>query len=250
MCTEADWEKRESRMAVLNLKLYFAPDSCARVPLIALEEIGCPYELEVIAFMKAQHRSAEYLALNPKGKIPTLVIEGSPLTENVAILSWLADHFPEARLLPQSGNLLSRAQVIADLAYCASGLHPIVTRLRIPHFFCDTDEGKRRVFAMAQAAMQPHFDLINERLANQAWWYGDRWSIVDAYVNWVWFRVTGTDFDTSAFPHYGRHNSDMLLRPSVKRALNRSAKVAEALAAQGLDVKFSGVGAVTPSFNQ
>jgi glutathione S-transferase len=237
-------------MTPTNLTLYFAPDSCARVPLIALEEIGCPYELEVIAFMKAQHRSAEYLALNPKGKIPTLIIDGRPLTENVAILLWLADRFPESGLLPEPSSPLARAQVVADLAYCASGLHPIVTRLRLPNFFCDTDGGKRRVFEMGEVAMQPHFDMIDERLAKQAWWYGERWSIVDAYINWVWFRVTGTDFDASAFTHFSRHNSEMLSRPATQRALKRSADVAVALAAQGLDVKFSGTGAVTPSFNQ
>jgi len=63
------------------LTLYFAPDSCARVPLIALEEIGAPYRIEVVAFMSGQHRSAEYLALNPKGKVPTLVVDGEPLSE-------------------------------------------------------------------------------------------------------------------------------------------------------------------------
>ena len=124
-----------------DITLYFAPDSCARVPLIALEEIGQPYRLEVVAFMKGQHRSDEYLALNPQGKVPTLVVDGNVLTENVAILSWLSDRFPQARLLPPAKDSWSRAQQISDLAYCASGLHPLVTRLRIPQFFCDVPQG-------------------------------------------------------------------------------------------------------------
>src|SRR5882762_4049265 len=175
-----------------EMTLYFAPDSCARVPLIALEEIGAPYRIEVVAFMSGQHRSAEYLALNPKGKVPTLVVDGEPLSENVAILTWLAERFPQADLLPTPENSFSRARLISDLAYCASGLHPIVTRLRIPQFFCDTPDGSRRVFEMAEGAIRPNFDLIDKRFADNLWWYGDRWSIVDAYVNWVWFRVTGT----------------------------------------------------------
>ena len=221
------------------LTLYFAPDSCARVPLIALEETGAPYRIEVVAFMRGQHRSAEYLALNPKGKVPTLLIDGEPLTENVAILTWLAERFPQADLLPTPENSFGRARLIADLAYCASGLHPIVTRLRIPQFFCDAPDGSRRVFEMAEAAIRPNFDLIDKRFADNLWWYGDRWSIVDAYVNWVWFRVAGTKFDGSTYPNLRRHDAEMQQRPAVKRALAISTEVAEGLAAQGLAVKFT-----------
>ena len=228
-----------------DMTLYFAPDSCARVPLIALEEIGHPYNLEVVAFMKGQHRSAEYLAINPKGKVPTLIAEGEVLTENVAILHWLSERFPEAQLLPEVCSGWDRAQQISDLAYCASGLHPIVTRLRIPQFFCDTAQCVSRVFAMAETAMRPNFALIDRRLASNRWWYGKRWSIVDAYINWVWFRVTGTGFDATEFTNFARHNQDMRHRPAVARALRRSGETAEWLAAQGLAVRFSGPGAVS-----
>src|SRR5258708_21237858 len=81
---------------VPTFTLHFAPDTCARVPLIALEEIGCPYRIEIVAFAKGQHRSPDYLALNPQGKVPTLIVDGRPLSENVPILSWLARAFPEA----------------------------------------------------------------------------------------------------------------------------------------------------------
>lgn len=226
-----------------ELTLYFAPDTCARVTMIALEEVGQPFEVEVIAFMKGQHRSEAYLGLNPSGKVPTLVIDGQPLTENVAILSWLADRFPEARLLPQADGL-DRFLQLADLAYCASGLHPIVTRLRIPHFFCDLPEARQRVFDMAEAAMKLHFALIDKRLGESTWWYGDHWSVMDAYINWVWFRVTGTDFDASAYPNFARHDADMKKRPAVMRALARNAEIAASLAEQGLAVSFSGSGAV------
>lgn len=229
-----------------ELTLHFAPDTCARVPLIALEEIGCPYSLEVIAFMKGQHRSPEYLAINPTGRVPTLVIDGQPLVENIAILSWLAAQFPDAALLPSATGLDSFHQ-LSDLAWCASGLHPVVTRLRIPHFFCDLPEGRDRVFAMAESAMKLNFALIEERLNRSRWWYGDTWSIVDAYLNWVWFRVTGTSFDASEFPNFARHDREIRSRPSVNRALNRNTEVASVLAAQGLAVSFSGPGAVMPA---
>jgi len=231
---------------MIAMTLYFAPDSCARVPLIALEEIGRHYNLEVVAFMKGQHRSPEYLALNPKGKVPTLVVNGEALTENVAILTWLSVRFPDAHLLPEVENSFAKAHQIEDLAFCASGLHPLVTRLRIPQFFCDTPEGATRVFEMAEVAMRPNFALIDQRLAGKQWWYGERWSIMDAYINRVWFRVIGTQFDGSAYRNLARHDTDQKLRPAVARALSISKEVSDGLAAQGLAVKFSGVGAVNP----
>lgn len=228
---------------MIQLTLHFAPDTCARVPLIALEEIGCPYTLEVVAFMRGQHRSPDYLRLNPSGKVPTLIIDGAPLTENVAILSWLNSRFPDARLLPPADEM-GRVRQLSDLAYCASGLHPIVTRLRIPHFFCDLPEARQRVFDMAVAAMRLHFPVIDARLAENRWWYGDEWSVLDAYINWVWFRVSGTDFDVSEYPNFARHDADMMRRPAVMRALERNSQVAASLADQGLAVSFDGPNAV------
>lgn len=227
-----------------NLTLYFAPDTCGRVPLTALEEIGCDYSLEIVAFMKGQHRSSGYLDINPKGKVPTLVIDGKPLSENVAILIWLNATYPEAGLLPRADNVFDQATLLSDLAFCASGLHPIVTRLRIPHFFCDLPEATDRVFDMAATAMRLNFSIIEERLKNGRWWYGEEWSVLDAYINWVWFRVTGTRFDASAYPNFARHDADMKTRPAVQRALAVNRKVADDLAAQGLAVRFNGPGAV------
>jgi glutathione S-transferase len=97
---------------------------------------------------------------------------------------------------------------------------------------------------MAEAAMRPNFELIERRLADNEWWFGEQWSIMDAYINWVWFRVTGTAFDASEYPNFGRHDRRIRERPSVQRALQRNREAAEQLDAQGLAVKFSGEGAV------
>jgi glutathione S-transferase len=185
--------------------------------------------------------SPEYLALNPKGKVPVLIVDGRTLTENVAILTWLATHFPEAELLPKHASAFDQARITADLAFYASLLHPIVTRLRIPQYFCDTPDGIRRVFALADTAMRPNFALIDQRLSDNEWWYGDRWSIMDAYINWVWFRVAGTDFDVSPFAHFARHDAAITQRPSVERALRRSEEAAAWLAERtGGEVQRSG----------
>jgi glutathione S-transferase len=227
-----------------ELKLYFAPDSCSRVTLIALEETGKPYSLEVVAFMKGEHRSPEYLSLNPKGKVPTLLVNGEALTENVAILSWLNGQYPDSALLPRVLDPMSRARQLADLSFCASGLHPIVTRLRVPQYFCDTVEGMARVGELATAAMKMNLGWVEQRLGEQPWWYGRDWSIMDAYINWIWFRITGAGFDAADYPNLVRHDQEIRRRPSVVRALAVSERVSKDLEARGLAVKFTGAGAV------
>ncbi len=220
-----------------HLRLYFAPDTCARVPLTALEQIGCDYDLEVVAFMKGQHRSPDYLRLNPSGKVPTLIVDGEALMENVAINLWLADTFPDAGLLPRAHGL-AKARQLSDLAYCASGLHPIVTRLRIPQMFCTSPEAKSEVFATAEVAMHKQFAVLERRLGHSQWWYESGWSIIDSYINWVWFRVSGTDFDGSSYSALARHDLDVQARPAVQRMLERNAEITRALETHGLAPSF------------
>ena len=115
-----------------ELTLFVAPNTCARVPTIALEEIGVPFDTTLIRTAANQQNSPEFLKLNPKGKVPTLLIDGAVLTENVAILTWLAAHYPQAELLPPTDDPLQRARQTADLAFFAGTVHPTVTRIAMP----------------------------------------------------------------------------------------------------------------------
>lgn len=215
-------------------KLYMAPGTCARVSAIALEEAGVPFETVVVRFMKGEHKSPEFRKLNPAGKVPALIIDGEALTENVAIVSYLNERHPEARLMPMPVGLLDKHRQLADLCYCASTLHPLVTRIRMSAFF-GGEEAAAKVYAIASSAMQEHFRLIESRLAAQGpWWYGRHWSMVDAYLYWVYWRVTGAEFDASAFPLYQAHAEEMERRPSVRRALAREAAAQKVLEAEGL----------------
>lgn len=216
-----------------NIKLYMAPGTCARVPCIALEEAGEHFETVVVRFMKGEHKSPEYRRLNPKGKVPTLVIDGEPLTENVAIALHLAERYPDARLLPVAESALERHRIVADLSYCAATLHPIVTRIRMPHFLAGK-ESAGRVWQAGCEAMKEHFALIEERLMNQAWWYGDTWSVLDAYLYWIYWRVAGAEFDVAPYPRFGAHTERMESRPAVQRALKREAAAQAILEKEGL----------------
>lgn len=222
----------------MELTLYYAPDTCARVTMIALEEIGLPYEARLISFVRGDHRSDWFAAHNPRGRVPTLMVDGAALTENMAILHWLAGQFPAAQLLPQTDDAFANARVLADLAWCASGLHPLVTRMRLPQFFCTQPDSSPNVRALAEAGIAAEFARIEDRLAHGPWWYGDRWSIIDAYINWIWFRVTGCGLDASPYPCLRDHDRRLVERPSVRRTFDIHAAASRRLADEGLAVNF------------
>ena len=217
-----------------ELKLFVSPGSCARVPTIALEEVGVPFDTELVRTAINQQKSPEYLKVNPKGKVPVLVVDGVPMSENVAILSWINRTFPDANLLPKAADDFEACQQIGDLAFCSGTVHPFVTRIAMPmKFISDVDLSFDIVRSKGKEDMQPVMAMINDRLANQPWWYGDDWSVVDGYLFWVWWRITGVGFDPAPFPHIQDHISRIQERPSVQRAMAREAANVEILKAEG-----------------
>ena len=213
--------------------LFFAPATCARVALTALEEVGEPFEVRTVIFMRGDNRSPEFLAVNPKGKVPALIIDDLCLSENVATLDYLANRFPDAALLPAADSPAARAERLADLAFCAATLHPIVTRIRISPMIAGP-QAARAVYEGACKAMDPNFALIEARLAKRTWWYGETWSIMDAYLNWVFARVDGARYDTARFPAFSAHHAAHTARPATQRMLAREAMIQNELAEQGM----------------
>ncbi|MGR3500930.1 glutathione S-transferase family protein [Pseudaestuariivita sp.] len=218
-----------------ELKLFVAPNTCARVPTIALEEIGVSFETELIRTAAGQQTSPEFLAINPKGKVPTLLIDGAPLTENVAILRWLAASYPEAKLLPEPLDALEAARQTADLAFFAGTVHPVVTRIAMPmKMIPDAAQSFETVRPKGTEDMRKIMAMIDARLEDGPWWYGAEWSVVDGYLFWVWSRITGVGFDGSDFAHITRHFALSQERPAVQRAMAREARNIETLEAEGL----------------
>ena len=217
-----------------DLKLFVAPNTCARVPTIALEEIGVPFETDLVRVAINQQKSPEFLKLNPKGKVPTLLIDGVPLTENVAILTWLNAEFPQANLLPKTDSTFAALEQTADLAFFAGTVHPTVTRVAMPLKFI---EDKALSFEIVRPVgiqeMHKIMEMIDVRLENGPWWYGDTWSVVDGYLYWVWGRITGVGYPGEAFKNIQRHYALSNERPAVQRAMAREAANVEILKADG-----------------
>ncbi len=213
--------------------LYMAPYTCARVTAIALEEAGVAFDTCLVRFLKGEHKSPEFKRFNPKGKVPALAIDGTVLTENVAILTYLAERFPDARLMPVAATAAERAHQIADLCFCSATLHPLVTRIRMPMFFAGPDNAPV-VKHTAEQAMDEYFQLVEDRLADGPWWYGDAWSAMDGYLYWVFWRVEGAGYDVSRYPRFTAHARAMEQRPAVQRAEAREEEAQRQLEAEGV----------------
>ena len=117
----------------MKIQLYYAPTTCALAPWATLTEAGANFETVAMNFRKAEHMSPEYLAINPKHKVPLLIVDGVKLTESVAIQIWIAENFPAAKLLP--AEPMQRLQAISMMSWCSSGIHPHLARINSPAKF-------------------------------------------------------------------------------------------------------------------
>lgn len=177
--------------------LYFFPLSCARVAMVALEQTGLDYEVEIVNLMAHDQKSPDYLAINLVGKVPAVRIDGGVLTENVAIILYLAERFPKAMLLPATSDLLQVAAVRADLLWCATTMHPLIRQLRATHHYTLGDLAP--VKQKAADLMAVEFERLEQRLDGR-WWFGEQWSMVDAYLGWIISAFTSIGSDLSPFP--------------------------------------------------
>lgn len=216
------------------MTLWFAPNTCARVALTALEEIGEPFETRLIAFMAGDHRKPDFLAVNPAGKVPALETPQGVLVQNGAILTYLAERYPDAGLLPQPQDPFGRALIRAELFRCSSDLHPLVTRFVMAAMISTDEADAPRIREKAAESLLMQLRPINARLESGDWYLGQHWSVLDAYLAWIWFRITGTGFDAGAFPALSAHYARAIARPSAQAALAREAQAERDLEARGL----------------
>jgi glutathione S-transferase len=190
------------------LTLYLSPGSSSMAVHIALHEIGVPFESRPVSFANREQHMPVYLAVNPEGKVPTLLIEGRPLTEVAAILYYLAKRFPEAGLWPV-GGVEAEAQAISWMSFIASTIHP--ARRIGP-------ERWREVFGIAE-----------RRLAGSEWTVG-RYSIADIHLFRLYWRFVGSmKPEPGDFPGLSAHYERMMARPAVRRTIEIESTIGYAL---------------------
>jgi glutathione S-transferase len=167
-----------------------------------------PFESRPISFAKREQHAPDYLAINPEGKVPTLLIDGRPLTEVAAILYYLANRFPEAGLWPP-GGLEAEAEAISWMSFIASTIHP-ARRIGVERW--------REVF-----------DIAERRLGGRQWTV-ERYSIADIHLFRLYWRFVNTVKPAPAgLPGLSAHYGRMMERPAVRRTIEIEGAIGYAL---------------------
>ena len=209
-------------MADGKLKLYYSPGSCALAPHIALEETGADYEPVRVNLPGGEQNTPDYRRINFKGRVPALADGDFVVTENPAVLRYIARRFPTAALWPDDPR--DEARCAEWLAWMSSTIHVAYAHVRRPERYATGEEAIANVVAKGKATCRELWGNVDERLARGPWAVGERYSVADPYLTvfWTWGRGSVLGFDMAAdYPNWTAHARRMGERPAVQRAFAR-----------------------------
>lgn len=209
----------------MTYQLFYSPGACSLAAHIVLEEVSAPFELKRVDFAAGEQRGEAFRALNPKGRVPVLVIPGEPqtLTELSAILFYLARRHPDFGLVP-IGEPLAEARVEEQLSWLTGWVHGVgFALIWRPERFTDEAGAREAMAARGKAIVETAFAAIEARLADdRTWSMGTRFSIVDPLllVLFRWGNRIGLAMG-ERYPAWSRLAWRMVDRPAVTRVLER-----------------------------
>jgi len=203
------------------LKLFYAPNACSLAPHIALNEAGADYEAIKVDTQKGEQRSAPYLALNPKGRVPTLITDEGTLTEVPVLLGHIARSFPGANLAPPPGFKFFEMQSFNS--YLASTIHITYAHIFRPERYADSDAAKAEIRAKAPKVLREQLQLIEDRFADgREWVHGPQYTVSDPYLYVFarWLERDGVG-GSAALPKLAAHRARVQARDAVKKTLEQ-----------------------------
>jgi glutathione S-transferase len=200
------------------LKLFYARGTCALASLIALEEAGAAYETVRVDFRADDQRKPEYLAINPKGRVPSLVTDRGVLTETPAILVYIAQRFPTAKLAPLD-DPFEFARLQAFTSYLCSTVHIAHAHGRRGYRWADDPAALEDMRRKVPQTVGDCFALIEREMFKGPWVMGDAYTICDPYLYTLASWMEGDGVDSARFPAILDHSRRMAGRPAVQRAL-------------------------------
>jgi glutathione S-transferase len=185
-------------------------------PHAALAEAGAGYELVRVDLDEHGQPSPDYLALNPWGRVPTLVDGDLVLTESAAIVLHVADRFPDTRLLPPVGSS-ERAEAYRWLVYLTNTVQATYLRWRYPERYTADPAGEAGIVACEAETLRLHFDRIDEQLAARPWLAGGERTVADLFLFMLTRWARSQELPAWERPHLREHFLRVLERPGVAR---------------------------------
>ena len=201
------------------LTFYYSPGACSMASHLGLEESGAPYELKPTLLPKGEHKTAAYLKINPRAKVPALSVDGKVITENTAILSYLARRYPEKRLFPE--DLVDQARCISHMAWLSNTVHPSFTHINRPERFVAEEAMFPAIKDMGRKNFWANLQEIDGLLAGKDWIMGAQFTVADCYtlVFYGWGRRI--DLPLHELKNYTAFKDRIMKRPAVRKILER-----------------------------
>jgi glutathione S-transferase len=198
--------------------LYFAPHTCALASHVALIEAGADYALQRVDFARAEQREASYLAVNPKGRVPAMATPRGILTETPAMLAFIAQNFPAARLAPLD-DAFAFAEVQAFNSFICSTLHVAHAHRMRGHRWADDPAAIAAMQRKVPESVAACYELIERHMLKGPWVMGERYTICDPYLFTLaqWLEDDGVD--PGRFPGVIAHRERVAARPAVQQAI-------------------------------
>lgn len=201
------------------LTLFYSPGACSLASHIALEEAGAAYDAKRVDLSKGEQHAPEFVAINPKAKVPALLTPMGVLTESPAILTWVADSHPYANLWP--ADPWDRAQAMSLIAWLSGTVHGTAfAGVFRPARFTADEAAHEAIRADSRKRVAQHFAEIEERIGGRAWMF-DQFSIADLYV--LVFRrwAARLGMDLTAYPGLVALADRVAARPAAQVVLAR-----------------------------
>jgi glutathione S-transferase len=200
------------------MKLYFAPGTCALASHIALIDAGAEHEAIFVSFKNDEQRNPSYTAINPKARVPSLVTDRGVLTETPAILAFIAQSYPQAKLAPTDPYDFAQAQSFNN--YLCSTVHIAHAHRMRGYRWADEETSFADMKRKVPQTVGECFALIEQTMFKGPWVLGDTYSICDPYLFTLAQWMEGDSVDPARFPKIADHRRRMSERASVRQALD------------------------------
>ena len=200
------------------LKLYYATGTCALATYMTLEEAGADYTAERLSFKDNQQNSPDYLAINPKGRVPALVTDRGVLTETPAMLAYIAQTLPKAKLAPLD-DPFDFAQVQSFNSYLCSTVHINHAHKMRGARWATEESTFADMKRMIPKTMGACFGLIERDMLQGPWVMGENYTVGDAYLYTLTLWLDGDGVDIATLPKVKAHRAAMESRPAVQKVL-------------------------------
>ena len=205
------------------LTLYFSPGACSMASHIGLEETGAPYEEKPTLLPKGEQKTEAYLKINPRGKVPALSVDGKVITENTAILTYLARRFPEKNLIP--ADPVEEARCIATMAWFSNIVHPSYQRQMRPERFAEGEAAQATVKETGRKSFWANCQEIDSLLRGKDWMMGNQYTVADGYALVFYGWGVRGGLPMNELSAYTAWKERMLKRPAVMKILQSEQNV-------------------------